>query len=121
MSYCWYCYWGWPDAIASIYERAAADLDALGYDGEHELAYGPTHCVWCDENFDGDFGYEYGELEKNVDRNPPEVIAVIRRSLDELRALPEELREPPKGFAEDDENCEGHPPPEEWKVRRTKL
>lgn len=117
---CWFCHWGWPEAICEIYERAEKDIEALGHDGEHCLEYGPTHCVWCDENFYGDYRYEreHCKIQETWDDTPPEVLPILLRSLDELEALPDELKQPPTEY--DGENPEKYSPPPEWKCRQKK-
>lgn len=79
---CWYCHWGWPKAVADIYLKAKGEL---GF--ENALHYGPAHVVWEDENFDRaewcleNFEKYSGELSEKE-------AAVVRRSLEELAALP---------------------------------
>ncbi len=91
---CWFCYWGWPEPIVKIYLKAAADLG-----NERRLQYGPAHAVWCDANFDdsninwaiehfSEFSGEFTKKEK----------AIVRRSLIELRRVPEYLREIPDEY-----------------------
>lgn len=81
---CWYCHWGWPKPVAEIYQEALAALDG----DEMPLHYGPAHVVWEDENFDlaqaclDDFN------ERQYDYSAGQ-LAVVRRSLEQLAALPE--------------------------------
>lgn len=122
---CWFCYWGWPKPILEIYERAERDIDALlpvagpenDYTdwaglptcGESALKYGPTHCVWADENFGGDFAFELKECESDkYDDWLPGTMQIVRRSIVELAALPDELREPPPEY--DGEHPDRFPP-----------
>ena len=105
---CWYCYWGWAKPVAEIYERAVDDIDAVlpaaGPEndwtdwtgepscGESAIKYGPAHVVWADENWDCaesclsscDDG-EFAEWH-------PAALEIVRRSLRELIALPDEIR-----------------------------
>lgn len=126
---CWYCHWGWPKVIREIYERASKEIDEVlmaseennwtspdkprsGYDALH---FGPSHVTWEDENFDGDHKYE---LEFCNDPlfflwHQP-ALEIVRRSLQELVALPEDIRNPPKDYH--DQNPENYPPPPEWEV-----
>jgi len=107
---CWDCYWGWPKAVADIYDRAAADLDAAGFDPEHELDYGPGHVVWADENWDcAAWCVTQIETPAFADRDP-RAMAIVRRSLEELDALPADVRDvTPEDY--DGENPENFPPP----------
>jgi hypothetical protein len=106
MGICWSCYWGWPKAIADIYDKACKDL---GDDDGHVLHYGPGHVVWedenwhsaewCLENFDK-YSEDLNESEKTI----------VRRSLQELAAIPLEERDlEPEDY--DDEHPELYPPP----------
>lgn len=121
MEECWYCHWGWAAEVWQIYARAKADIDALGADvgGERAMHFGPAHVVWEDENWDST-AFCIGECDEWLaGRLPnhayagqftPEVLAIIRRSLVELAALPEAVREPcPAGY--DGERPERFPPP----------
>jgi hypothetical protein len=109
MCVCWHCYWGWPDAIASIFEKYAERL------GEDELHFGRGHIVWSDENFD-DHSIEFclNEATPNPGHewSDDEIVASLR----ELLLVPAEMREVPEGY--DDENPKDFPPPAEWKVRK---
>lgn len=92
---CWYCYWGWAQPVVEIYERAKKDIESLGYDGESSLEYGPAHIVWSDENWDSDeWCIEQIDTRKDInqERFPPEVLAIIRRSLVGLKELPEPVK-----------------------------
>lgn len=85
--YCWYCYWGWPDYIMDIYQRALKDLE---YD-EFPLLYGPGHIVWDDENFDSaEWCLEH--FEEYRGGYSEEDLAIVRRSLEELSRIPLDKR-----------------------------
>jgi hypothetical protein len=110
---CWYCHWGWPRPVYDIYRRALANLDAIpGWDGEYALTSGPAHVVWADENWDS-AEWCLAECDKtgaHWDHFPPAVLEIIRQSLRELRALPEDQREvEPEDY--DGEHPERYPPP----------
>lgn len=121
---CWWCYWGWPKAIADIYDRAEADIDALlptlGPEnnwtewageptcGESALKFGPTHCVWEDENFGNvDWELEHCNSPEFADWHPG-AMEIVKRSLLELKALPDEVRSSPPDY--DGENPANFPP-----------
>jgi hypothetical protein len=111
MGICYWCYWGWPKPIKEIYDRAVADLD--GWDDPME--FGPGHIVWSDENWDSaqwclDHFDEYRGDYSDVD------LAIVRRSLEELLAVPGEFKEPPADY--DDENPAAFPPPAHWQVAK---
>lgn len=103
---CWFCYWGWPLAVYEIYKRA---LDALHGDAR-PLLYGPGHVVWADENF----GHAQSCLDifdqcRWLDDYSNEVWAIVRRSLEELAALPDEAWDvEPEDY--DGEHPENYPP-----------
>ena len=130
---CWYCHWGWPKAIRDIYERGRDRIDELLADavneasdwtspeeptsGEMAMEFGPAHCVWSDENFDGNMEW----CLKNCDNSSfanwhPGTMEAVRQSLLELAALPEEIRNPPKGY--NGNNPEKYPPPAEWQCKK---
>ena len=104
MSICWYCYHGWPKPVAEIYKRALADLDG----DESPLHYGPGHIVWEDENFDSaEWCLEHFD-EYKFDHSESDLV-IVRRSLEELAALPLEVRDGvPDDY--DGEHPENYPP-----------
>ena len=119
MELCWYCHWGWPDAVAKIYEEAEAKC---GYDPLH---FGPSHIVWEDENFEDshiDFCIaECADLAKyDYSVKTPAQMAVVLESLQKLRAIPEAVRccEPKEYKGELPDNF---PPPPELNVRKHKC
>lgn len=129
-SVCWYCYWGWPKKIWEIYQRAERDIDDMlapspennwtspeqSVSGEYALEFGPAHCTWSDENFNGDHEWELENCNHPSFADwPPEVLERVRQSLRELAALPAELKSPPKGYNGQDP-AKFSPPPE-WKVQ----
>lgn len=106
---CYWCYWGWPKQIADIYDRAVADLEAIGGDSG-DMDYGPAHVVWEDENW-----HCADECIPDCDNPPPrlshmrpDVLAIVKRSLVELSALPESMKTEPEGY--DGDNPENFPP-----------
>lgn len=108
MGYCWYCHWGWPKAILDIYKKAKEDIDFIGDHGESCLEFGPAHIVWSDENWeDANIDYCIGECYPKAHWNEfsPEVFEIIKRSLEELKAIPLAVRLPSKGF---EEECDGN-------------
>jgi len=105
---CWYCHWGWPKPIADIYDRAFRDLNGGVFEHGIEpraysaLNYGPAHCTWADENFDRELvqseldGLDEWAEQHNKDyewraKFTPDELAIVRRSLKELLALPDEI------------------------------
>jgi hypothetical protein len=115
MTICWYCHWGWAKPVAEIYKRAFEDLKKLPGDAYIALNYGPAHVVWADENFDSaewclkDFDNWCAEYQTKVDLDD-EQLAIVKRSLEELAAMPLTEREagPPDDY--DDEHPENYPP-----------
>jgi hypothetical protein len=102
---CWYCYWGWPEEVYSIYQEAVERLD--GYDAP--LLFGPSHIVWEEENFDcAEWCLEHFD-EYRGDYSEKE-LTVVRESLEKLVALPLSRRdiEPPDY---DGRHPENYPPP----------
>ena len=111
MGYCYWCYYGWPRPIRDIFDQALGKLG--GDDGP--LHFGPAHIVWEDENFDSaqrclDRFEEYGEHLTDQQRE------VVRWSLEQLLAVPDEFKREPEGY--DGENPEDYPPPPEWECER---
>lgn len=101
---CWYCHWGWPKPVADIFLAAVATLDGDDY----PLLYGPAHVVWCDENW-----HLAQSCLTDCDRNLTELdahaLGVVRRSLEQLAALPEsEWNVIPDGY--DGAHPENYPP-----------
>jgi hypothetical protein len=85
----------WAEPVKDIYRES---LDALGGD-DTPLLYGPGHVCWADYNFDDenvrsclaacdDPAAEYG-----VPKLAAPVMAVVRRSLERLLAVPEGVRD----------------------------
>lgn len=105
MGVCWYCHWGWAKQVREIYDRG------LAASSERAMNYGPAHIVWDDENFQQwcvEACLKACDTWKDPDISV-EQIAVVRQSLIELLALPEDIREPqPADY--DDENPRGYPP-----------
>ena len=84
----------WPDVIADIYRRAVWDL---GGDSS-PLLWGPAHVVWEDCNFDSaeDCLHDFEEnvtWGKQWNDFSDEQLRIVRRSLEELARIPENIRE----------------------------
>lgn len=123
---CWYCHWGVSKPVAEIYKRAFRDLNGGVYEDGIEaraywaLNYGPAHCTWADENFERELvqseldGFDEWVAGWNRDYDwrvkfTPEELAIVRRSLQELLALPDEQLNPePQDY--DGEHPEQYPP-----------
>lgn len=107
---CWYCHWGWPAPVAEIFLKAR---DALGGD-DSPLRYGPAHVVWDDENWDH-AGWCLAHFEKYKGDYTDEELLIVRRSLEELAALPVENWDVvPDDY--DGEHPEQFPPPPNVKM-----
>jgi hypothetical protein len=113
---CWFCYWGWPLPIAEVFRRAFDAIETLGEDGETRLCYGPAHVVWEDENFDLAEDCIAECDDPDFAEWPPEVLRIVRQSLRELAAVPDEYKRPPAGY--DGDRPEDFPPPAGWKMVR---
>ena len=92
---CCFCYWGWPEPIAKIYLKAVADLGGNYW----PLHFGPAHTVWEDANFECaqrclDNFEEYSRYNNNTAAQ----LEVVTRSLRELLDVPDELKECPEWF-----------------------
>jgi hypothetical protein len=105
MSFCWYCYWGWPKPVYDIYAEAVRRLGGSG----SALETGPSHAVWADENFD----LAESSLQRfdDYDGNySDETLNVVRWSLEELAKVPLSVRCPePEGH----QNTDGAEP-KDW-------
>jgi hypothetical protein len=110
-SVCWWCYWGWPKQISDIYTKA---VEALGGDNS-PLVSGPAHAVWSDENWDAaqrcldSMNDRFEEFEFSA-----ETMAVVRQSLVDLLAVPDDFKEEPseyEGFSPSK-----FPPPAHWEM-----
>jgi hypothetical protein len=110
MGTCYWCHWGWPKPIKDIYDRAADDLG--GY--TDPLEFGPAHIVWSDENWDS-AQWCLDNFDKYRGDHLENDLAIVRRSLEELLAVPEEMKAPPDNY--DGENPANFPPPEHWHVQ----
>lgn len=80
-------YRGWPKPVADIYQKALQALD--GY--ESPLHYGPAHIVWDDENFDS-AEWCLENFDKYKGDYSDADLAIVKKSLEELVALPLETR-----------------------------
>lgn len=115
MGACWYCYWGWPEKVCQIYDRALMDLHWR----EEVLLFGPAHVVWEDENWNF-----IDECIKGCDKPwngvvsiNAEEMAIVKRSLEELKALPyDEVAVEPEDY--EGKHPENYPPPDGVKMRR---
>lgn len=128
---CWWCYWGWPEAINAIYLRAKADIDDLlqaseendwtswpgePSSGEHALEFGPAHIVWSDENWDSaEWCLKECDEPGREDWNQ-DALEIVRSSLRQLMMVPERFKTVPEGY--DDEHPENFPPPEWMRITK---
>lgn len=101
---CWHCHWGWSRAVRDVFDRAIEAL--LGDD--NPLLYGPAHIVWEDENWDSvDWCIEH--FNEHRGKYTELQLAVVMKSLVELRDLPPETRDPcPKDY--DGQHPDKYPP-----------
>ena len=112
---CWWCYWGWPRPIYDIYAKA---LEMAGGNSS-ALEYGPAHIVWADENFeDSHVGWCLEHFDDNADDLTEIEKKAVRWSLEELLKVPGKYKMEPEGYEDDDENPQGYPPPDGWKMVR---
>jgi hypothetical protein len=113
---CWWCYWGWNKPIREVYDKA---LTALG-GNDCPLRYGPAHVVWEDENWDSAElcleKFDEWKLKWNDDRFSDSDLEIVRQSLIELIAVPDEFKEEPAEY--DGEHPEKFPPPSSWEMIR---
>lgn len=101
---CWHCYWGWPKPVAEIYKKALAALNGDWF----PLHFGPSHIVWEDENFDS-AEWCLQHFDKYKGNYTKEDLAIVKRSLEELVALPKsDWDVEPKDY--DGEHPEDYPP-----------
>lgn len=116
MRECWWCKWGWRKEVAEIYIRAAKALIEIGSDPMDALQFGPGHIVWSDENFDS-AGWCLEHFDEYTRDLTMDEQAIVRRSLEELAALPADLHDLPDGYSEDDmDDPSETPPPADWKM-----
>jgi len=114
---CWYCKWGWPKPVADIYDKYVA-LGAFS-----AMHWGPSHSVWEDENFARHHVQSTIEDIDNgqfCDGHSPEDIALVRSSMVELLALPDEVLNPGADYdaADDSALVEDFPPPDGMEMVR---
>ena len=111
MGECWYCYWGWPSQVAEIYDRW---LDVAG---ERAMQYGPAHIVWSEENFEREHvQWCLDHFQEYTGYHAEEELAAVRRSLEELLALPDDVLSP-EPDAYDGEDPEAFHPPNDLVMR----
>jgi len=87
---CWYCHWGLPRPIATIYSALMALVE-----NPSAVEYGPAHIVWSDENFDDDsirHCIENCRERKYCDGYSIDDVAKVLQSLQELLDIPESVR-----------------------------
>lgn len=105
---CWYCHWGWAQQVYDIFLRATEDIEIAidEFNAQSDwkiicepesawraLEYGPAHIVWSDENWDSaEWCLKYCDRPEFLEWNPT-VLEIVRRSLRELAALPDHIRE----------------------------
>lgn len=109
---CYWCYWGWPKPIRDVYDRAVSALG--GY--TDPLHFGPSHVVWEDENWHSaqwclDYIDEFKQYH-NEGRFSDDELEIVRQSLINLIAVPDEFKSEPEGY--DRENPKNFPPPAHW-------
>jgi len=98
MPVCWYCYWGWPKAVADIFDDAVKKLGGDGW----PLIFGPSRLVWGDENFDDNsIQLAIGSCDN----------AIVRESLERLLLLSESERCCDLADRAMTESAESLPPP----------
>lgn len=99
---CWFCYWGWPPWVEFIFDEA---LEEIGGDGP--LLFGPAHIVWEDENFDlAQLCLDH--FDEHSGTHSEEDLAIVRRSLEQLRDVPNECLVAPEDY--DGKHPENYPP-----------
>lgn len=117
MSTCWWCHWGWPKQISDIYKKALSQLT-----NDSSLNYGPAHVVWADENWDCVQwcldNFDSWKSECNKGQFSDFDLEIVRQSLIELMAVPDEFKIEPIGYDDSDSdesgNPENFPPPLHW-------
>lgn len=104
MGICWYCYWGWPEPVAKIYQEAVKQLGG----NDWPLLFGPSYIVWEDENWDSaEWCLEH--FDKYKGNKTKKELEIIKWSLEELAKIPIEDREvEPENY--DGEHPELFPP-----------
>ena len=106
MGICWSCYWGWSKAVADIFREAVEQLEG----NDSPMLFGPGHIVWEDENFNR-ATWCLENFEENRGHFCESDLAIVRKSLEKLAALPENVRDvEPEDY--DDEHPALYPPPE---------
>ena len=79
----------WPPKVYAIFNKALDDLEQ----DDTPLLFGPAHVVWEDENFNSARSCLDSFEEFSYPDYSPEQLAIVRRSLEELDALPESDKE----------------------------
>ncbi len=94
MSGCWYCHWGWAKQVFDIGKKHETRLR------DSELAFGPGHVVWSDENFDTSIIEAcIREAEEHRGDLSDAELAIHVEALKELLTVPEEIRNcEPEGY-----------------------
>ncbi len=78
----------WPDEIQTIYDKALKDLGG----NMDPLHFGPAHIVWEDDNFMS-AQWCLNHFDEYTDELSPEQCAIVKKSLEDLRDLPDHLKE----------------------------
>lgn len=111
---CWYCYWGWPEQVSEIFEGYKQFFG----DNDGPLRWGPGHIVWEDENF-GDSSIKFcieearKEIAARQEADKRSELENVLDSLEELLAVPLEIREPWAAGYEESGQGPGKWPPRE--------
>jgi hypothetical protein len=105
---CWFCYWGWPQPVADIFNEAKRQLGG----NDSPLLWGPAHIVWEDENFDSaEWCLETWEGNVPFSKYEEFELDVVRESLEKLVLVPKKYRKLPGEWEDDVVNS---PPPADW-------
>lgn len=116
---CYFCGWGWPPEVTAIYKRCVTRLEDAKADAYDLMHFGPLHIIWERENFD-----DLTFCLENFDRFAKEGMddgkgtarqyKILKKSLLELAALPDDVRYPPSAQAYEDAASRGHANPADY-------
>lgn len=113
MGYCYWCHWGWPNPIYTIYRDALSKLNG----DDSPLLFGPAHIVWEDENWNSAQWCidHFDEYRRDMTDHEADV---VRESLVKLLSVPDEYKKEPEGFDQDNSDPADFPPPQHWECER---